>query len=419
MTAKGSLKERPVRHRQITLSLIGRDLGRVISVPFRFLSPMTTSIFDEGAARYWQGLPLHRMTGVLLAFFFTFSGFAFLLDLFNWQGLPLWALLVSAALIGTNAAAFFIILSRRHFKLFPVLVVLVAVVIYVLGRLPHGSPIAVTAAAHRRMVLDATGIVVVTFLGYRFFFGFITVEGVEQIRARTELELAHGIQRTLVPAIDCDTQSVEVYGLSVPSEEVGGDLVDFVVTDAGWLGCLADVSGHGIRAGVLMGNLKTALRLGLGEGHSLPAILDSANRVLPAVKEQEMYATVAALRPTGAGLIEYALAGHLPILHYHAARKDVSRCRMEQFPLGLIPEFNYESATVACETGDLFALLSDGIVETEDASGSEFGLERVERLLTENGTHPLKDIANRIMTELAAFGARRDDQSLLLIRMTS
>ena len=259
MTAKGSRKERPVRHRQITLSLIGRDLGRVISVPFRFLSPMTTSIFDEGAARYWQGLPLHRMTGVLLAFFVTFSGFAFLLDLFNWQGLPLWALLVSAALIGTNAVAFFVILSRRHLKLFPVLLVLVAVVIYVLGRLPHGSPIAVTAAAHRRMVLDATGIVVVTFLGYRFFFGFISVEGVEQIRARTELELAHGIQQTLVPAIDCDTQSVEVYGLSVPSEEVGGDLVDFVVTEAGWLRCLADVSGHGIRAGVLMGNLKTAL----------------------------------------------------------------------------------------------------------------------------------------------------------------
>ena len=65
------------------LSIIGRNLGRAISVPFRFLSPMTASLFDKRAARYWQGLPLHRMIGVLLAFFFTFSGFAFLLDLFN------------------------------------------------------------------------------------------------------------------------------------------------------------------------------------------------------------------------------------------------------------------------------------------------------------------------------------------------
>jgi sigma-B regulation protein RsbU (phosphoserine phosphatase) len=91
---------------------------------------------------------------------------------------------------------------------------------------------------------------------------------------------------------------------------------------------------------------------------------------------------------------------------------------MEQFPLGLIPECNYESATVPCEAGDLFALLSDGIVETEDAVGSEFGLERIERILMDDGAHPLKDIAKRIMTELADFGIRRDDQSLLLIRVT-
>lgn len=91
---------------------------------------------------------------------------------------------------------------------------------------------------------------------------------------------------------------------------------------------------------------------------------------------------------------------------------------MEQFPLGLMPECNNESATVACEAGDLFALLSDGIVETEDALSSEFGLERVEDLLTKYGSHSLKDIANKITTALAAFGSRRDDQSLLLIRIT-
>ena len=55
-------------------------LGRTISVPLRFLSPMTASIFDEKAARYWQRLPLHRMSGVMLAFFFTFSGYSSFAD---------------------------------------------------------------------------------------------------------------------------------------------------------------------------------------------------------------------------------------------------------------------------------------------------------------------------------------------------
>lgn len=402
----------------LTFGAISRNLAWTIRVALRFLSPMTTSIFDKRAARYWQGLPLHRMSGVMLAFFFTFGGFAFLLDLFNWEGLRLWALLASAALIGTNAVAFFVILSRCRFKLAPLLALLAVAVIYILGRLPHGSAIPVTAAAHHRLVLDATGILLGTFLGYRFFYGFISVEGVEQIRARTELELAHGIQRTLVPVIDCNTESVEVYGVSVPSEEVGGDLVDFVASGAEWLGCLADVSGHGIKAGVLMGNLKTALRLGVVEGHPLPVILNRINHVLPAVKDTEMYATVAAVRSAGAGLMEYSLAGHLPMLHYRAVNKLVSRCGMQQFPLGLMPESTYESMTIAYEPGDLFVLLSDGIVETEDALGAEFGLEHIERLVTEDCAHSLNDIANTILTELASFGTRRDDQSLLLIRVT-
>ena len=193
--------------------------------------------------------------------------------------------------------------------------------------------------------------------------------------------------------------------------------MDFVTTEEGWLGWLADVSGHGIKAGLLMGNLKTALRIAVVEGHSLPMMLNRMNRVLPAVKDAEMYATVAAVR-SSLGAIEYSLAGHLPILHYRASQKLVSRCGMEQFPLGLIPESSYESATLACETGDILALLSDGIVETEDASGSEFGIERIESLLRDNGAASLKDITSRIVTELASFGTRKDDQSLLLMRIT-
>ena len=118
------------------------------------------------------------------------------------------------------------------------------------------------------------------------------------------------------------------------------------------------------------------------------------------------------------GLSGAALAGHLPILHYRASQNLIDRFGMQQFPLGPIAECNYESATVACEAGDLLVLSSDGIVETEDGFGSEFGLERVERLLLKGGTASLKDIASRIMSELASFGPREDDQSLLLMRIT-
>jgi hypothetical protein len=66
----------------------------------------------------------------------------------------------------------------------------------------------------------------------------------------------------------------------------------------------------------------------------------------------------------------------------------------------------------------LGAIGSDGMTETEEASGSEFGLERMERLLKESGSHSLKDAANKIITEWASFGIRKDNQSLSLIRIT-
>jgi len=85
----------------------------------------------------------------------------------------------------------------------------------------------------------------------------------------------------------------------LPSEEVGGDLVDLIPTKSGWIACLADVSGHGIQASLLMGNLKTALRFGFAQGQSLPDVIAAVCRVLPEVKPAEMYATFAGLRFSG------------------------------------------------------------------------------------------------------------------------
>jgi serine phosphatase RsbU (regulator of sigma subunit) len=89
---------------------------------------------------------------------------------------------------------------------------------------------------------------------------------------------------------------------------------------------------------------------------------------------------------------------------------------MEQFPLGLTGDCAYESATTSYDPGDLFVLLSDGVIETENAHGLEFGFEGVEQSIVQHGADPLKEIMNRLMTQLASFGNRADDQTILLIR---
>src|SRR4029453_8483274 len=91
------------------------------------------------------------------------------------------------------------------------------------------------------------------------------------------------------------------------------------------------------------------------------ALLESADRVLPAVKEPNMYATLALLYFDGSAEAEYSLAGHPPILHYRGATRDIARLAMEQFPVGLLPGGRYSSQRVPYSARDLFLMVTDGI----------------------------------------------------------
>ena len=145
-------------------------------------------------------------------------------------------------------------------------------------------------------------------------------------------------------------------------------------------------------------------------------VIAAVCRVLPEVKPSEMYATFAGLRFEGGGRVEYLIAGHPAILHYHASSHSAERRGMEQFPLGLAGDCAYESFIASYDPGDLFVLLSDGVLETENSQGAEFGFDGVERVVVRHGGDPLKEIVNRLMSELERFGNRTDDQTVLLIR---
>lgn len=162
----------------------------------------------------------------------------------------------------------------------------------------------------------------------------------------TELSLAHGMQATLVPTISYQNAILEVFRNSIPSTEMGGDVIDVVESNEGLFVYVADVSGHGLAAGQLMGMLKTAIRVSLHLRQHAVALLEGVDRVLPAVKETHMYATLGLLHFNGPATAEYALAGHLPIVHYRDRTRDTGRLAMQQFPLGLIPGGSYASEVV-------------------------------------------------------------------------
>ena len=236
------------------------------------------------------------------------------------------------------------------------------------------------------------------------------------------LSLGSDIQNTLVPPLTFDG-TVEAFGQSIPKEDVGGDLVDLLADGRDVIAYVADVSGHGLRAGVLMGMIKTAVRYGLLLRQPMTKLLQDINHVLPAIKEPHMFATLAALRFDRSNIenvveneVEYISAGHVPLLHYRRRNKDVVRYSTSQFPLGMFANAGYVSRRIRYEAGDIFAVVSDGVVEVGEEHDAELGFERLADILRQLPERPLSDIVEAIFTDLRHHGVQQDDQTILLVR---
>jgi Stage II sporulation protein E (SpoIIE) len=376
-----------------------------------------SSAFPTAFSPYWRVLPLGRMKMFLAGYFFVGAAGGFAFDLLQLNasrvgGGFFWPVLMGTGAMAARAAAI------KRVRLVPLLLLLVVVTAWLGYRASHVStPLPVPVAVHRRVLFDAIGILVGIGLGARFLLFFAGTEGVASVRMQTELSLAHGIQATLVPTISFQNASFELYGKSIPSTEMGGDLIDVIESDGGLVAYVADISGHGLPAGQLMGMLKTAMRLAVQFRQMPVAVLESVDRVLPDLKEREMFATLALLRFDGSSEAEYALAGHPPILHYRHGSRDTARLSMEQLPLGLIPGGSYASKRVIYSPRDLFLMVTDGITEVANARNEEFGLTRLQELLTQNATRALPEIWDLIMRQARQYGLQQDDQSLLLLRV--
>jgi serine phosphatase RsbU (regulator of sigma subunit) len=271
-----------------------------------------------------------------------------------------------------------------------------------------GSPL------HEQLeILGVIGIVSVL-LGYGLFVVFLATQGARYFRAHNEIAMAAEIHRALVPPIHKTIASFEVYGISVPSGEVGGDLVDVAEDGQSWTGYVADVSGHGVSAGLLMAMFKTAVRT-RAKDVSSGELLAEVHRALYPLKTPNMFATVAVLQWTGQGF-NLALAGHLPLLHYLHSCGKVREYPAFDLPLGILPEQTFGSTEVLSQTGDILVLLTDGLTEVFDKNGREMGIEPVKDTLVRSATQGLPELSASIREAALNFGKQNDDQTMLIIR---
>lgn len=378
--------------------------------------------------RQWGGLrevPLRRVWILYLAVFFMFCVVGFFSDLMNLGDFPYATAIMIAVVTGLDSALWLFMMNKLPW---PTVFLMTALQFLIgpfvsfmagwMGRTFALQTPSETSGVH----FAAAGTLAVAILSYASFVIFLQAEGKAMVKIRSELELAHGIQKTLVPPVALRTELFEIYGISEPSDKVGGDLVDALLLPNGDLvAYVADIAGHGLPAGILMGMLKTAVRTALLDaavGHpskTLPLLLDKLNRVLPDVKEPQMYATLTAFRLNADGTAWYATAASPPVLHW-SGQGDARLMTEEQYPLGLLPVEGFTGDAIELKKGDLLVVATDGVLEVCDKAGDEFGIERVERAIVAQGRGSLEGLAGKILENARGFGKQVDDQTLLVIR---
>ena len=385
--------------------------------------------FQRESARgfkYYQTLPFRQIVPLLLAVFCLFSVVGVFNDLLSLGSYPYLLLALSAICSGIVSVVYVIIALR--YKPYWFIIVSILQLPYwwffswlanSLGRNLHLHEVPSDQGIRVAAVLT----LVLVLVSYSLFISFIRRQGAEAHRISNELDMAHGIQKTLVPPVTLHTPLFEVYGVSYPSEKVGGDLVDALyLPDGDAIAYLADIAGHGLQAGILMGMLKTATRTALLEAgerdaaQTLPMLLERLNRVLPAVKEPHMYATFTGLRLCADGSVFYSLAASPPLLHWHAGSRELSHLEEEQFPLGLLPVSGFGTERLQTTPGDILLVATDGILEACNKNEEEFGLDRLKSAIENNAEAPLAEMAGRVLDAVRAFGKQADDQTILIVR---
>jgi len=352
------------------------------------------------------------LTGV----FFTFLPAGLLTDIASLGANGPIRLAANAFMAGAVAVAYVLVVHRRP-RFLPLLVALHIAVAMEGDRLVGavGSPLS-GAALRARLLTDVNGATLAIIVGFVLLTHVIRAEGARYGRVQAEIALAGEIHRHLVPRIARTIGRFEFRGVSLPSGEVGGDLVDLVESPTGWTSFVGDVSGHGVGAGLLMGMLKSTARTQLRTGERLDGLLNTANSVLFDLKSPTMFATFAGVQHHGGPTLQFTVAGHLPILHYRSGTSALSELSIPQVPLAMFSDTLFTSAAVTCEPGDLLVILTDGLTEVFDSADREFGLERLESLIRDQATAPLDAIEARVFDEVRSHGAQIDDQTLLLIR---
>lgn len=243
----------------------------------------------------------------------------------------------------------------------------------------------------------------------------------EQQRAlEQDLELAARIQRALLPRQDLRVGDWQVHYHYEPAGPVSGDYCDLIHSDgeAGdLLFLLGDVSGKGVAASMLMSQLHAMFRSLAGVGLPLDQLVALANRVFCESTIAGQFATLVCGRAGRAGEVEICNAGHYPTLLVHNG--EVLPIEATGLPLGMFSNGQFPVQTIKLSPSDTLFLYTDGLSESRDRSGAEYGVGRLTKFVSEQRALAPQALTAACLKDVRAFSSgahKADDLTIMVLR---
>jgi len=241
-------------------------------------------------------------------------------------------------------------------------------------------------------------------------------------RARHELEIARDVQAKLLPQERPPVSTLDYAGACLQARVVGGDFFDFAAISASQVALvLADISGKGISAALLMASLQANLRALYRQApHDLARLLDAVNRTFYDSTAANHYATLFfGLYDDATRVLTYANCGHLPPVLLRADGS-VERLGVTAGVIGLFTPWECCTSTVGLAAGDTLVVFTDGASEASSNGGEEFGEDRLLAVIREHRGEPAVQLLQTIVDEVRAYGGvdQYDDLTLIVAQVT-
>jgi serine phosphatase RsbU (regulator of sigma subunit) len=231
-----------------------------------------------------------------------------------------------------------------------------------------------------------------------------------------DLTLASQVQRRVLPKPPI-VPGIELAAFMQPARLLGGDYYDFFPVSNGVVDVvIADVSGKGAAASLLMPSLAVALRLRAGELSGPAAILKDLDGVLKQITNSATFVTMfyARFNPN-LRTLEYASGGHNPPLLMRTSTGESLLLDQGGPIMGILPDAQFSNTNVTLEPGDILTLYTDGVTEQEDENGDQFSVDRLKKVILSKESEPASGMVTDIADAVSTFAGTREQSDDLTV----